>query len=193
VSALANAQVGDFINRHFVSSFVKVGTFALVNGQKQGGNVATYFCLPDGSVLHAIAGPVDADTFLQEARWTVDVANRAWLDGRSDRVKYQEVVRKAHGERVDRDFGIRSRGLAEFHEAARLSDPSGKDAQFRDMKNVVTQAKRKVLDYHRNQENRARVHLLLALFPLAKVGEVYQYVFEDILKEKLSALPVEEK
>ena len=54
MGALANDQVGDYLNRHFVSSFLKVGTFALVNGQKQGGNVATYFCLPDGRVLHAL-------------------------------------------------------------------------------------------------------------------------------------------
>jgi len=39
VNALANPEVGTFINKHFVSSFQKVATFQIVNGQKQGGNV----------------------------------------------------------------------------------------------------------------------------------------------------------
>ena len=57
--------MGDYLNRHFVSAFQKVATFQIVNGaQKQGGNVASYFCTPEGRVLHAIAGPVDA------AAWT---------------------------------------------------------------------------------------------------------------------------
>ena len=44
----------------FVSSFQKVATFRIVaGGQKQGGNVASYFCAPDGRVLHIVAGPVD--------------------------------------------------------------------------------------------------------------------------------------
>ena len=67
--------------RRFSCSFTKVGTFSIVktgtpNGNcpitnKVGGNVATYFCTPDGRVLHAIAGPVDADTFLREASWAL--------------------------------------------------------------------------------------------------------------------------
>jgi hypothetical protein len=193
VNALANEQVGAYLNRHFVSSFVKVGTFALVNGQKQGGNVASYFCLPDGSILHAIAGPVDANTLLHEARWVVDVHNLAWLEGRSDPAKYREVFRKAHGERLNRDFGIRRSALAEFHDAARLADPNGGEGNFRDAKHPVSAAKRGILERQRNLDNRARIHLLVALFPLVKVEDVYRYVFEDILKEKISALPVDEK
>ena len=39
-----------------MSAFQKVGTFRISNGQKQGGNVASYFCTPDGQVLHLLAG-----------------------------------------------------------------------------------------------------------------------------------------
>ena len=60
MNALTSPEVGKFINENFVSSFQKVATFQIVNGQKQGGNVAAYFCAPDGRVLHTIAGPVDA-------------------------------------------------------------------------------------------------------------------------------------
>ena len=52
MNALANPEVGKYLNEYFVSSFQKVGTFRIVNGQKQGGNVASYFCAPDGRVLH---------------------------------------------------------------------------------------------------------------------------------------------
>ena len=72
MNALADPQVGKYLNEHFASAFQKVGTFRIVNGQKQGGNVASYFCAQDGRVLHVIAGPVDAQTLLREARWVVE-------------------------------------------------------------------------------------------------------------------------
>ena len=60
MNALANPEVGKYFEKYFVTSFQRVGTFKIVqtpNGpkQKQGGNVATYFCAPDGRVLHAVA------------------------------------------------------------------------------------------------------------------------------------------
>ena len=71
MNALAKPEVGEFLNKNFVSSFQKVATFQIVNGQKQGGNVAAYFCAPDGRVLHCVAGPVDSGTMLREAQWVV--------------------------------------------------------------------------------------------------------------------------
>ena len=69
MNALANPELGKYLNENFVSSFQKVATFRIINGvQKQGGNVASYFCAPDGRVLHVIAGPVDAGTMLREAK-----------------------------------------------------------------------------------------------------------------------------
>ena len=77
MNALANPEVGKFVNEYFCSSYQKVATFKIVNGQKQGGNVATYFCAPDGRVLHCVAGPVDAATFLREAKWVVEQTKKA--------------------------------------------------------------------------------------------------------------------
>ena len=57
MNALANPEVGKLIEKHFVSSFQRVGTFRIVGQQKQGGNVATYFCAPDGRVLDRISVP----------------------------------------------------------------------------------------------------------------------------------------
>jgi len=192
VSALANQQVGDFINKQFVSAYVKVGTFALVNGQKQGGNVASYFCLPDGSVLHAIAGPTDANTFLFESRWIVDVHNRAAFEGRDNVARYWKVVRDAHAERLQRDFGISRGQINRLHDLAAQAtqEEAGRFTQPRD---PITAAKLQVLETHMHIGNAGRVHLLAALFPQEKVEDVYKYVFERILNERVSSLPVVEK
>jgi hypothetical protein len=96
VGALADAAVGDYVNEHFFSSYQKIGTFQIVNGQKQGGNVATYFCLSDGTVLGAIAGPVDARTFLREARWVVETRKAAVAEMHGDYARYAAFIRKAH-------------------------------------------------------------------------------------------------
>jgi hypothetical protein len=111
VGALNNEQVGKFCNEYFVSSYQKVATFKIVNGQKQGGNVAAYFCAPDGRVLHCVAGPVDAQSFLREAKWVVDTTKAAMKDstgkdGKMDGAKFKELFRKAHAEKLRQEFGI---------------------------------------------------------------------------------------
>ncbi len=57
----------------------QVGSFEVVNRAgvlvKNGGNVASYFCTPDGRVIHAVTGPVSAEELLTAARWVVDVAS----------------------------------------------------------------------------------------------------------------------
>jgi hypothetical protein len=186
VSALAQPQVGELVNRHFASTYVKVGTFALVNGQKQGGNVATYFCLPDGRMLHAIAGPVDAGTFLREARWAVHVHQRASLEGRDDPDRYVHVVQQAHVERLARNIG-RTPDLVN-----RLLGQSGVSGRFAgrdplDLARVQAQLSRHP---HMGLDNQFQVHLLAAMYPLEKIEDIYQYVFESILGEKISSLPV---
>jgi hypothetical protein len=96
VNALAKAEVGEYLNEHFVSSYQKVGTFQLVGGQKQGGNVASYFCSPDGQVVHLIAGPVNARTFLREARWAVETWKLAQLESPESDAGRKATLRKAH-------------------------------------------------------------------------------------------------
>jgi len=106
VSALNNPEVGKFVNEHCVSSFQKVATFKIVNGQKQGGNVAAYFCAPDGRVLHCVAGPVDADTFLREAKWVVETAKDCIEKSKGSGAKFKELFRQAHADKLKREFGI---------------------------------------------------------------------------------------
>jgi len=106
VGALANPEVGKFVNENFVSSYQKVATFKIVGGAKQGGNVATYFCAPDGRVLHSIAGPVDAATFLAEARWVVDTTRTAMKDADGNGGKFKAYFRKAHAQKLRDEFGL---------------------------------------------------------------------------------------
>jgi hypothetical protein len=119
VNALANDEVGTYLNQHFVASFQKVGTFKVVNGQKQGGNVASYFCTPDGRVLDAVAGPVNAAALLREARWVVETAKLATLDSRGDDTRLRKFWQKAHGDRLRQENGV---------DVAALGGPQGQPA-----------------------------------------------------------------
>lgn len=107
MNALANPQVGEYINQYFVSSFQKVATFQIVNGQKQGGNVAAYFCAVDGRVLHAVAGPVNADTMLREARWVVENVKKGIEENRKTGQPFKVIFRKLHAERLRAEFGLK--------------------------------------------------------------------------------------
>jgi hypothetical protein len=106
VNALANPEVGAFLNEHFVSAFQKVGTFRIVNGQKQGGNVASYFCAQDGRVLHVIAGPVNAQTLLREARWVVNSVKQSLQETKTTGKSFKAQFRQAHADRLRKEFGM---------------------------------------------------------------------------------------
>jgi hypothetical protein len=167
---LTNEQVGRYLNDHFVSAFQKVGTFRIANGQKQGGNVASYFCLSDGCVLHVVAGPVDAATLLREARWVVET--RKLAISQSDRAldQYKAIFRKAHADRLRQEYGMRA-PLLDF------PSPATQGLEIRS----------------RKLAKQGRVHLLLAANPLVKIDKIYDVIFEQILGEKISTLPVVEK
>ncbi len=158
MGALANAEVGTYLNASFVSTYQKVGTFTLAGQQKQGGNVATYFCTPDGRVLHAVAGPVNAATLLREARWAVDTYKLALLDKPDDATpEFQSMLWKAHADRLRQEFGV------DLNDGARSGRNIGKQGQ---------------------------VHLLFAAAPAPRLEQVYRFVFENILGEKVSTAPV---
>ena len=174
MNALANVEVGRFMNRHFVSAHQRVGTFLVAGGQKQGGNVAGYFCTPDGLVLHAIAGPVDDATFLREARWVVDTCNLTVLKKFQSERQVRAYFRKVHLERLQTEHGIST------------YDPRypGKNVPLRDWKSLWT------LNHLHMGDNQGKVHLLLASDPLPRLGDVYQKMFSKILNERISTNPV---
>ena len=70
-----------YFGEHFVAAHQQVGSFEVVNKGgtlvKNGGNVASYFCTPDGRVIEAVSGPVSGAKLLKEAQWAVEAYRRS--------------------------------------------------------------------------------------------------------------------
>jgi hypothetical protein len=169
--------VGQFIGENFEATHQKVGTFVVANGQKQGGNVASYFCLSDGTVVHSVAGPLDAQQFLREAKWAAEVRKLAVTEAGGEVSKYRATIRKAHAERLALEYGV----------------PIAINALPQIAPGAPPVPARAVLRTHtaRRISAQGQVHLILAHSPLPKLSQLYPIVFEGILKERLSALPVQ--
>jgi hypothetical protein len=217
VNALANPEVGKFLNEHFVSSFQKVATFRIVGKQKQGGNVAAYFCAPDGRVLDVIAGPVNANQMLQEAKWVVATAERAIKESKGDGAAFKAIMRKAHAEKLRTESGLVVQPVtydppSEEDGKSQLTyrDPSGRplapvlppapidgpDVKFRALQATAAglPGASPIADRGGRRwvlGNQGRVHMLLAAHAMAKIETVYGSIFEGILGERISTRPVE--
>jgi hypothetical protein len=217
VNALNNEEVGKYINEYFVSSFQKVATFKIVDGQKQGGNVATYFCAPDGRVLNVVAGPVDAATMLREAKWTVETAKKAIEASKGDGAKFKEMIRKAHAQKLRDDFGIVVEPVTfdppdeqDPNSALTYNDPTGRplapklppppidgpDVTLKDKQEAARSAAGALaLPARRGgrvwTNNVGQSHQLMAAHSMVKIEKVYGTVFENILGERISTKPVE--
>jgi len=219
VNALASDEVGKYLNENFVSSYQKVATFKIVGAQKQGGNVASYFCAPDGRVLHVVAGPVDAATLLHEARWVVETTKLAMKDAKDDGAKFKAYFRKAHAERLRTEHGLTVEPVLfdpvieqDPKSALTYNDPSGRplapklppppidgpDVTFRAKAEAANKDAAPGSALLRDRKgggwalgNQGRVHMILAGHCMAKIENVYGTIFENILGEKISTKPVE--
>jgi hypothetical protein len=218
VNALANPEVGNYLNEYFVSSFQKVATFRIVaGGQKQGGNVAAYFCAPDGRVLHVVAGPVDAATLLREAKWAVQTTKDAMAVSKGDGAAFKAYFRKAHAERLRCEHGLVVEPVTfdpsaaqDENSALTYRDPSGRplapvlppppidgpDVTFKLAQETAARSlgAAPLVDRRGGRwvlGNQGRVHMLLAGHAMTKIDKIYGSIFEGILGEKVSTRPVE--
>jgi len=221
VNALANPEVGKYLNEFFCSSFQKVGTFKIVGKQKQGGNVAAYFCAPDGRVLHCVAGPVNAATMLHEAKWVVDNTKKAMEQAKGDGARFKAYFRKLHADRLRSEFGLAVEAVTydppeaqDDSSALSYRDPSGRPlapklppppldgpdvtiraaAQLQEAKGGGLNAPGVVRDRRGRGwvlGNQGRVHMLMAGHSLIKIEKVYASIFEGILGERISTKPVQ--
>ena len=157
MNALANQEVGAFLNEHFVSSFQKVATFRIVNGEKQGGNVASYFCTPEGRVLHVVVGPVAGAKLLEEARWVEETWKLAQMHEVKTVGQLQSLFRVAHLERLAKDFNIKLN--------ARQLPPQESGSTTAAIKGAYVNG---ILN--RSADQQGKVHLLLAVFPAGDQG-----------------------
>jgi hypothetical protein len=193
VKALADEEVGKLVNKYFVSSFQKVATFKIANGQKQGGNVACYFCVPDGRVLHVIAGPVEAKTFREEAAWVVRTVKAAQEQSKGDGTKFKELMRKHHAERLWEERGLRVTPILKDQAIQNLETALAyRDADGRPLAPVLPVAKiENQNEVKTTLTNSDKVHQLLAAQAGAKIEDLYGAVFQGILHEKISTQPVQ--
>jgi len=217
VNALANPQVGKYLNEYFVSSFQKVATFRIVGKQKQGGNVAAYFCAPDGRVLHCVAGPVDANTMLREATWVVENTKKAMEVAKNDGTAFKAYFRKAHAEKLRTESGLAVQPVTfdppdaeDNNGPLTYRDPTGRplapklppvpiegpDVKFAAMQeNAAKAAGARAMDDRLGRRwvlgNQGRVHMLLAAHCMQPIEKLYGSVFEGILNERISTRPVE--
>jgi hypothetical protein len=217
VNALANSEVGKYLNEYFVSSFQKVATFKIVGNQKQGGNVASYFCAPDGRVLHAIAGPVDAATLLREAKWVVETTKKAIAESKGDGARFKALLRKAHADKLRTETGLVVEPVTfdppepqDEKSALTYNDPTGRplapklppppvdgpDVTLRAKQELAAAAPgaRPIADRKGGRwvlGNQGRVDQLLAAHSMAKIEKIYGAIFEGILGEKITTRPVE--
>jgi hypothetical protein len=194
VNALADEKVGSLVNKYFVASFQRVGTFKIDGKQKQGGNVATYFCAPDGRVLNAIAGPVDAKALLEEAEWTVRKAAEAIKESKGDAGRFKALLRTYHAELLQEKYGVRvtpvreDQAMQDLNTALAYRDADGRKlAPILPLPPIENAAEVKELP------NGAKVHRLLAAHAGAKIETLYGTVFQGILNEKVTTKPVEIK
>jgi hypothetical protein len=155
-----------------------MGTFRLVNGQKQGGNVVSYFTLPSGTVLHALAGPVDASELLREARWVLETRKMGIARSHGNMKRYKSFWRDAHAERLQMDQGF---VVSLRNQAGRSYSASGTPWEV--SRNTDC----------RSLNLQSQVHWLLAQRPLSKLDQISDVVFEQILGQRVSALPVMER
>ena len=186
--ALAKPEVGDFLSKHCVAVYDKVGTFQVnagpddKNPNRNGGNVAAFFCTPNGHVIHAVAGPRTAEAFLAEAKWAVTVYSQILSDRSLG-------VSQARADQVSRVTAA----LRQAHtNAADLLNKPSQSAPAREL--VVheppSDPKLKGLD-DAGRKQRKQVHQLmksLAFEPLAVVGPK---VYTDILGETVTNQPVQ--
>ncbi len=216
MNALANPELGKYLSEHFVSSFQKVATFRIVNGQKQGGNVASYFCASDGRVLHVVAGPVNAQTLLAEAKWVVENTRKALAESKKTGTQFKSLFRQYHAERLRKEHGLVVEPVTfdpqagDGDGALTYRDPSGRplapvlppppiegpDVSFELAQANASRAAgaRPVADKGGRRwqlGNQGRVHHLLAAHALVKIESVYGSVFEGILGEKVTTKPVQ--
>jgi hypothetical protein len=217
VNALANPEVGEYVNKYFVSSFQRVATFKIVGKQKQGGNVAAYFCAPDGRVLHCVAGPVDAATMLREAKWVVETTKEAMKAAKDDGAAFKAHFRKAHADKLAREHGLVVQPVLfdwtedpDPNSPLTYRDPSGRPIAPKlppppiDGPNVKIEpaagkkgggmggaAAKKGADGKWALSNQGRVHQLMASHCLQPIEKVFGSVFEGILGERITTRPVE--
>ena len=109
---MQDKTVGQFVDKYFVAAWEQKGNFIVADNifrgynrrwggkmqdeNKQGGNVASYFCTPEGRVIHFVAGPVSAKKLLTEMQWAVLANAQAIQKNPASLKKQTRTMRSLH-------------------------------------------------------------------------------------------------
>merc|ERR1711964_754125 len=84
--------------------------------QRNGGNVASYFCSADARVIHAVGKNVSADRLLREAQWAVETFQRVGESAPTNLDQRAQLFERAHLAELKVDRSA-------FHEKVKLLFP----------------------------------------------------------------------
>jgi hypothetical protein len=165
--------------------------------QRNGGNVASYFCTPAGRVIHAVGKNVDGNRLLAEARWALDLHHRLQEEAPDNLKRQIQIVEEAHlaklGATRDDFLAMASKELP-----AAMQDYGHK---IRDLR-MKMYGRRYAPRYDRqspppspevearyraaNKLHGAAAHQLLAAQPMAYFSETRERMFEKLSGEEFN-------
>ncbi|MBV8878884.1 MAG: hypothetical protein JO332_02860 [Planctomycetaceae bacterium] len=201
--ALTNPELGAYLNRYCASAF------QVVPATNPGGAYVSYFCAPDGRVLHAVAGAVDAGTMLAEATWVVEASKKAIEDSRATETPFKALFRRAHADRLARNYGLAVEPVtfdapdSDADDALTWRDPSGRPVapplvipplDGPDVRFAATakQAKEGFPDRQGRcwtMNAQARIHQVLAAHALVKIERLYPTIVQSLMGWRLQDKP----
>ena len=147
--------------------------------------MASYFCTPDGRVIHVTAKPISADQLLREATWAVKTYSDALTTAPKNLLAQRKLVEQAHLVTLHEEVSsFQSRVKAEMPRASQdYYDKMHRDraGRKRPPEPAIVVARRRAAQ----QLGGDRAHQLMAAQPLAPFTEVYREVFEKLTNERV--------
>ena len=147
--------------------------------------MASYFCTPDGRVIHVTAKPISADQLLREATWAVKTYSDALTTAPANLLAQRKLVEQAHLVTLHGEISsFQSRVQAEMPKASQdYYDKMYRDraGRKRPPEPALVVARRRAAQ----QLGGDRAHQLMAAQPLAPFTEVYREVFEELTNERV--------
>jgi hypothetical protein len=191
--------VGKFIEKHFVAAFQQAGDFKVVSvdgtPQKNGGNVASYFCTPEGRVIHAVGKQVSPQRLLQEGQWALDVYRRVDSEAPDIHKHQLKIVEEAHLAKLNTNLRKYNKRVSDQLRHARESytktaranaKKRGRNpSEYRRIANLDSPeliARRKAAESFGGD----RAHQILAAEPMAMFAQIRKRAFEKLTGEKFA-------
>ena len=188
---MSDPRVGQYLGEHFIATYHQIGDFEVVNVngklQKNGGNVASYFCTPDGRVIHVTAKPISAEQLLKQATWAVETYQEVSTAAPGNLRAQWKLVEQAHlgrlqGNILEFESQVKAempRAQKDYHDKIRAQyEHPGKK---RPPEPALVIARRRAAQ----RLGGDRAHQIMAAQPLAPFREIYREVFEKLTNERV--------